>query len=87
MSAAQEKAAVGVSSTPAADQKADTPILGQQPEIAKRETTLIAQFALAGHAVHSLADGGYLVTKWGQARHCPDLHALAGFARQIGAIQ
>ncbi len=70
-----------------ANETADAQIVGQQPEIAKRETTLIAQFALAGHAVHSLADGGYLVTKWGQARHCPDLHALVGFARQTGVTR
>lgn len=86
MSAAQ-KAQSQVAAWQSANETADTPILGQQPEIAKRETTLIAQFALAGHAVHSLADGGYLVTKWGQARHCPDLHALAGFARQTGVTR
>lgn len=86
MSAAQ-KANNPVGAGLDANETADTQIVGQQPEIAKRETTLIAQFALAGHAVHSLADGGYLVTKWGQARHCPDLHALAGFAKQTGVTR
>jgi hypothetical protein len=70
-----------------ANETADAPIIGQPDAIAKRETTLIAHFALVGHAVHHLGDGGFLVTRWGQSRHCPDLHALAGFARQIGAIK
>lgn len=87
MSAAQEKAAVGVSSTPAADQKADAQIVGQQPEIAKLETTLIAQFALAGHAVHRMAEGGFLVCRHGYVKHCPDLAALAGFAKQTGVTR
>lgn len=56
-------------------------------ETSKVEATLIAQFALAGHAVHSLTDGGYLVTKWGQSRHCPDLQALESFAKQTGAMR
>ena len=54
----------------------------------KAVTTLKAQLAIAGHAVHELAGGGYLVvaTKWaGICRECPDVSALAAFARQIGA--
>lgn len=70
-----------------ANETADTQILGQQPEISKRETTLIANFAIAGHAVHRLPDGGYLVSRWGQSRHCPDLHALASFAKQTGVTR
>lgn len=49
----------------------------------KTLATLKAKFALAGHSVHTLADGGFLVCRWG-VRHVPDLHALAAFARQIG---
>lgn len=79
---AQSPAATGQS----AHQTADAQIIGQPDAIAKRETTLIAHFALAGHAVHRLADGGFLVTRWGQSRHCPDLHALAGFAKQTGVV-
>lgn len=82
-----QQKAVGVLQTPAtANQTADTTIVGQHPEIAKREATLIAHFALAGHTVHRLADGGFFVTRWGQSRHCPDLHALAGFAKQTGVV-
>jgi hypothetical protein len=54
----------------------------------KRLITLKAQFALhGGHAVHELASGGFLVvaTRWGgMSRECPDLSALAAFARQLG---
>lgn len=69
------------------NQTADAQIIGQPDAIDKREATLIAHFALAGHAVHRLADGGFLVTRWGQSRHCPDLHALAGFAKQTGVAR
>jgi hypothetical protein len=54
----------------------------------KAVATLRAQLALAGHAVHELAGGGFLViaTRWaGMCRECPDVAALAAFARQLGA--
>lgn len=63
---------------------AHTAIVGEHPETGKRENTLVAQFALRGHAVHRLADGGFLVCRHGFVKHCPDLAALAGFARQTG---
>jgi hypothetical protein len=50
----------------------------------KRLATIIAQMVMAGHQVHRL-EHGFLVTRWGMSRHCPDLGSLAGFARQIGA--
>ena len=70
-----------------ANEIADGRIVGQDPEIAKRETTLIAHFALGGHAVHRLPDGGYLVSRWGQSCYCPDLNALANFAKQMGVTR
>lgn len=63
-----------------------TPAPGVRDELHNREITLIAHFALAGHSVHRLADGGFLVCRFGHARHCPDLAALAGFARQTGVV-
>ena len=54
----------------------------------KTVTTLKAQLALAGHAVHDLAGGGFVViaTRWaGMCRECPDVRSLAAFARQIEA--
>ena len=52
----------------------------------KRISTLIARMALAGHAVHKLQDG-FLVTRWGMAKACPDLASLVGFARQLGVSE
>ena len=52
----------------------------------KSATTLIAKFALAGHQVHRL-ESGFLVCRWGQTRHCPDLDALINFGRVLGVKQ
>ena len=49
----------------------------------KRLATLIAQMALAGHAVHTL-ETGFLVTRWGMTKVCPDLAALVAFGRVMG---
>ena len=61
---------------------------GNDRSIAQDKTldTLTAAFALRGHAVHELADGSFLVAKWGMVRACPSLDALQAFARQIGAV-
>ncbi|MBK6867601.1 MAG: hypothetical protein IPG98_06615 [Burkholderiales bacterium] len=74
---AQSPAATGLS----ANENTSSDIVG-----AKRETTLIARFAMKGAAVHRLADGGYVVAQWGMSRHCVDFAALVGFARQMGVI-
>lgn len=49
----------------------------------KAEATLIAAFALRGFTVHKAAEG-FLVSRWGLTRHCPDLKALYAFAKQVG---
>ena len=54
---------------------------------AKRATTLAAQFAILGHSVHRLADGGFMVCKHGYAKHCPDVEALAAFAKLTGVAR
>ena len=74
---AQSPVAAGLS----ANENTSTNILDQ-----KRETTLMARFAMKGAAVHRLADGGYVVAQWGMSRHCVDFAALVGFARQMGVI-
>lgn len=56
----------------------------QVPDERKTLSTLMAAFALAGYAVHELSCGGFVVARWNLTRHCPDVHALAAFARQIG---
>ena len=74
---AQSPAATGLS----AYENTSSDILGQ-----KRETTLIARFAMKGAAVHRLADGGFIVAQWGLSRHCVDFASLMAFARQMGVI-
>lgn len=83
----KEKAA-GVLDTPAtADRKQCPAIVAPSAGDCndKAQATLIAAFALKGFAVHTLSCGGYLVAKWDLSRHCPDLRALAEFARMVGA--
>jgi hypothetical protein len=50
----------------------------------KAESSLCAQLALAGHAVHQLKDGGYLVCKYGYTYFAPDIDALKAFAVRLG---
>jgi len=52
----------------------------------KHLATVIAQFALRGHAVHRL-ESGFLVTRWGMSRHCADFAALINFGRVLGVNQ
>ena len=55
---------------------------GQRPS--KAIATQIAELALAGHTVHKLQSGGYLVCKWNCSYHAKDFEALQAFARQLG---
>ena len=59
---------------------------GQAPD-GKAIATQIACLALAGHAVHQIADGGYLVCKYGYTHHAKDFAALQAFARKLGVTQ
>ena len=50
----------------------------------KRLATLIAKFALNGHQVHQLADGGFIVSRWCQTRVVPDFAGLVAVGRLMG---
>ena len=50
----------------------------------KAIATQIAELAIAGHAVHTLANGGYLVCKYGHTFHADDFAELQAFARRLG---
>jgi hypothetical protein len=50
----------------------------------KRITTQIAKLALAGHAVHKLKSGGFMVCKYGLTKFCCDFAELHAFARKLG---
>lgn len=53
----------------------------------KAITTQIAELAIMGYAVHQLADGGYLVCKYGYTHHAPTFEALQAFAHRLGVNQ
>ena len=46
----------------------------------------IARLALAGHTVHKVSTGDFLVSKYGMTRHCNDFAELQAFARQLGVM-
>ena len=55
----------------------------------KRLDTLRAQFALAGHTLHTLSRADddrvtYIVSRWGQSRAFTHMHDLESFLVQIG---
>jgi hypothetical protein len=47
-------------------------------------STQIAELAIAGHAVHQLIDGGYLVCKYGYTFYASAFEALQAFSRRLG---
>lgn len=53
----------------------------------KAESNLRALLALAGHAVYTLKDGAYLVSKYGYAHHATDLKDLQAFAVRLGVCR
>ena len=59
---------------------------GQAPD-GKAIATQIACLARAGHAVHQLTDGGFLVSKYSYTHHAKDFAALQDFARKLGVKQ
>jgi hypothetical protein len=55
---------------------------GQRPR--KAVLTQIAELALAGHAVHELRSGDFLVCKYGLSYYAQDFVALQAFAKRLG---
>lgn len=86
---ANEKAAQGVSSTPAASKKHYACIVASAAINDKTFTALQANFALLGHALnrsHSADDGRctFIVARWGQALYFTQLNDVAALLTQIG---
>lgn len=50
----------------------------------KAVLTQIAELALAGHAVHELRSGDFLVCKYGLSYYAQDVEALQAFAKKLG---
>ena len=48
------------------------------------ESKLCAVLAQAGHSIHPLNDGGFLVAKWGYTHEAKDLADLKAFAVRLG---
>jgi hypothetical protein len=67
-----------------ANQKTDARIIGESETDRKQFATLAARFALVGHELHRLRDGGFLATRWGLSRELPTLADAEAFLRQIG---
>ena len=59
----------------------------EQAPTGKAIATLIATLALAGHAVHQLTDGSYLVSKYSYTHHAKDFAELQDFARKLGVTK
>lgn len=70
--------------TTAATSEVDTVIVAPTTPDGKRLATLRAKAALHGIVIHQLADGGFLVCRWGMAKDVPDLDALSRFLHTMG---
>jgi hypothetical protein len=70
-----------------ANETADAAIVALSLEKRKAEATLRAQLALRGHVVHRTVEGGYLVVRQGNVKHCADLDALQAFGWKVGAVR
>lgn len=81
---APQKAQSPVAAGQSANKSTNTAIVAPAEKTGKQIATLKAEMALRGHAVFDLADGAFLVTRWGLTRRCADITELAAFARQIG---
>jgi hypothetical protein len=53
----------------------------------KAVSTVTAQLALHGHAVHALMCGDFLVCKYGLSYYAQDFEALQAFAKKLGVMQ
>lgn len=53
----------------------------------KAVATLKAQFALHGHAVHTMQGSDFLVCKYGLSFYVKNFEALQAFGRKLGVIQ
>lgn len=53
----------------------------------KAISTQIAELALKGYAFYELADGTFLVCKYGYLHHAPDFKALQHFVNRLGVKQ
>ena len=80
MSASCVDAGTGGATTAAEFQRIGEPVVHE-----KVRAGLAAKLALAGgYCLLRLEDGSFLISRWNLTKHCPDLQAVATFARQVG---
>lgn len=85
MSAPQKAQSPGATGQ-SAERNADPQIVAGDVEQRKSLANIIARFALRGHSVHQLSEGGFLVCRHGLSKHCPDMPSLVHFARVTGVM-
>lgn len=81
---APQKSESPVAAGQIAEQNVDIAILPPAQKTGKSEATLIAKFALRGHAVHKGSNHDFNVCRWGMSRYCADFAELQAFAVQLG---
>ncbi|MBL0420510.1 hypothetical protein JI739_09170 [Ramlibacter sp. AW1] len=84
MRSGQEKGPVVAGPEEVTKEETSTAIVADDSDGRKRTADFKARFALAGFAVHETSEGGFLVCRWNLAKHCPDMGALAAFAKLVG---
>jgi hypothetical protein len=55
-----------------------------EDDTGKAFSSLAARLAVAGYSLFRLADDSFLITRWNLSKPCPDLLAVAHFARLAG---
>jgi hypothetical protein len=60
------------------------PIPAVEDDNSRAFSSLAARLALAGYSLFRLADDSFLITRWNLSKPCPDLLAVAHFARLAG---
>ena len=60
-----------------------TPESDHSSAFLKLKATTLAEAALAGLSVFELADGSFLVSRWGWLKTCPNLHAVRAVLCQL----
>lgn len=79
----QMKTAAGAATPETAEEKRAFDSIAGRAD-AKALATIRAQFALHGFEVRDSNVGGWLVCRWGWARHCLDLAELRRLLEKIG---
>lgn len=67
----------------AGQSKLSTKIVSDSDGYGKAEASMQARAAQAGCGLFRLADGEFLLTKWGMAKSCPDLRSVSALLNRL----